>query len=68
LSQKTHDEHKQKQNRTQKKDEHNEPHQKTALNPDTREKLAVSTSYAVTNIDKLKITVLFTNTRITYGL
>jgi hypothetical protein len=52
LAHKTHDEHKQKQNTTQKKDEHNGHHQKTAFNLDAREKLAVPTSYTVTNIDK----------------
>jgi hypothetical protein len=49
LAHKTLDEHKQKQNTTQKKDEHNGPHQKTAFNPDTRDKFAVPTSYTVSN-------------------
>ena len=45
--------------RTQTKTKHNTEkrwaqrhHQKITLNPDPREKLAVPTSYAVTNIDK----------------
>jgi hypothetical protein len=52
LAHKTQDEHKQKQNTTEKKDEHNGPHQKITLNPDPREILAVPTSYTVNNIDK----------------
>ena len=52
LVHKTHDEHKQKQSTTQKKDEHNGPHQKNSFQPRYSQKLAVLTSYAVTNIDK----------------
>ena len=51
MAYKKHDGHKQKQNKTQKKRWAQQTPLKTVLNPDAREKLAVPTSYTVTNID-----------------